>query len=284
MYEEMIQSALEFIEDNMNNDLSLNQIAGHFSMSSYHFSRIFAFMIGEPYKQYILKRKISHSLSMLEKNYSVIDTALSYGFEYPESYARAFKQVFGLSPKQYQSGKMAVKPYGIGKIITRDLVNFKGELFIKPEYIYLEDMDMLGIKTEICLAEKGWMEKLNEIGNRFLKDTAEYSFLNQDYYYNIVRCQGNDEKYDFNFCKQVKDNHSNALFDPIKLTGGWFAQFHYKGRMNELYDCFEADIYKWISKKTEPIKVVGNGMLIIYDSKCPNEFNVLIRLERQMIN
>ena len=134
MYEEMIESSLIFIEENILEDISLKNISGYFNISSAHFSRIFAFMIGEPYRQYVLKRKLSHSLSMLNNNESVIDTAFTYGFTYPESYSRAFKKVFGLSPKKYQISSGNVKPYGIGKVITRDLVNFNGEIFIRCEY------------------------------------------------------------------------------------------------------------------------------------------------------
>lgn len=283
MYEKMIESSLLFIEDNIMADISLKKISDHFNISSFHFSRIFAFMIGEPYRQYILKRKVSHSLKMLDCNESIINTAYSYNFAYPESYSRAFKKIFGLSPKKYQSEGGSVTPYDIGKVITRDLVNFKGEIFIRNEYEYCDNIAMFGDQILINKSNPRWMEDAYEAGDRFLKNSKELKFLNQEYYYNEVKCLEYGKLYYLNFMKSLNHNMIDGKVDKLfKVEGGWFAKFHYKGRVADIYDCLEADIIKWIEKKDEKLQYVGNGIMLRYDLSDLSEFDILVRLNRKM--
>ena len=284
MYEKMIESSLNYIEENIMEDISLKSISDYFNISSFHFSRIFAFMIGESYRQYVLKRKLTHSLTMLNNNESVINTAYSYGFSYPESYSRAFKQTFGLSPKKYQTKNEPVQPHGIGKIITRDRVNFKGELFIKCEYEYYEDFIMFGDLIRIDQSDPLWMEYAYLAGDQFLSKTEKLDFLLQDYYYNEVKCIEHEKLYQMKFMKVLMPDLVQTTDKEILVEGGWFAKFHYKGRISDIFECLEADIIKWIEKKDEKLEYVGNGIIVRYELCNMDEFDLLVRLKRKLVN
>lgn len=282
MYEEMIQSSLLFIEENIADNLSLKDISDVFNVSSFHFSRIFAFMVGESYRHYVIKRKLSHSLDMLEKKESIIKTAYSYGFDYPESYTRAFKQVYGLSPKKYQTHRQPVERFGIGKIISRDLVNFKGELFIRCEYVYLDDFIMVGDEILVDKSFPHWMEYAYKSGDVFLKWSKDLDYIDQTYYYNEVKCIEYQKLYTIKFMKSLVLGTDACADQRMHVEGGWFAKFHYKGRMADIYDCLEADIIKWIDKKDEKLQYVANGILLRYDMKDLSEFDILVRLIRKL--
>lgn len=284
MYEKMIASSLNYIEENIMEDISLKSISDYFSISSFHFSRIFAFMIGESYRQYVLKRKLTHSLTMLDNNESIINTAYSYGFSYPESYSRAFKQTFGLSPKKYQTKNESIQHYGIGKIITRDLVNFKGELFIKCEYEYYEDFNMFGDQILIDKSDPLWMESAYLAGDQFLNKTKGFDFLLQDYYYNEVKCIEYEKLYQIKFMKALVPDLQRSFEKTTLVEGGWFAKFHYKGRIADIFECLEADIIKWIEKKDEKLEYVGNGIIVRYELSNMSEFDLLVRLKRKLVN
>lgn len=282
MYEEMIESSLMFIEENIADNLSLKDISDVFNVSSFHFSRIFAFMIGESYRHYVLKRKLSHSLDMLDKKESIIKTAYSYGFDYPESYTRAFKQVYGLSPKKYQTHHQPIERFGIGKIISRDLVNFKGELFIRCEYEYLDDLIMVGDEILVDKSNADWMKYAYQAGDEFLNWSKKLDYIDQTYYYNEVKCLEYQKLYTIKFMKSLTLGASTDKDQQIHVEGGWFAKFHYKGRMADIYDCLEADIIKWIDKKDEKLQYVANGILLRYDLKDLSEFDILVRLRRKL--
>ena len=282
MYEEMIEDSLQYIEENVFDNLTLRRISDHFNMSSFHFSRIFSFMIGEPYRQYLLKRKMSHSLVMLNENASIIDTAYSYGFTYPESYTRAFKQVFGISPKKYQSNKNLIQPYGIGKVITRDLVNFKGELYIRSDYEFMESQRFYFDEIKIDKSNPNWMKDIYQAGDCFLENTQELPFINQRYYFNSVKCEEYQMKYAIRFMKLTNKKVAQPDDKIIVEEGGWFAKFHYVGKIKDIYDSLEIDIKRWIERKDEKLEYVGNGIIIRYELSDLSQFDIMVRLKRKL--
>ncbi|UYO99245.1 helix-turn-helix transcriptional regulator [Oceanotoga sp. DSM 15011] len=69
----------------------------------YHFHRIFNELTGETLKSYIRKRRLTEaSKDLLNCNNSIIDIAFDYGFESQESFTRAFKKVFKVTPGKYR--------------------------------------------------------------------------------------------------------------------------------------------------------------------------------------
>lgn len=71
------------------------QIAG---CSSYHFQRIFSFMAGVSLAQYLRRRRLTLAAFALQAGRPVLEVALDYGYESPESFARAFKSLHGIAP------------------------------------------------------------------------------------------------------------------------------------------------------------------------------------------
>lgn len=280
MYEKMIESSLSYIEEHITEDLTLKNISQLYNISSFHFSRIFAFMIGETYREYVQKRRISHSLVMLNRNESIISTAYNFGFSYPESYTRAFKQVLGLSPKKYQLSKHKIDSLSVGKIITRDLVNFKGQLLIKCTYEYHEDITMYVDEICVDLTSPFWKEEAHLAGERFLNETRMLTSLDHQFLYNEVKCMPYNHKYTIKYLKKLLHNDKNLNLKKTIVKGGWFAKFHYEGNIIDLYDSFESDIQRWIKNKDEKLERIGNGFLVKYSLSDMNQFDIYIRLNR----
>ncbi len=99
LYVAVINEAVDYIEDHIDEKLSLATLAERFGISDFHFNRMFKTVAGVTLKQYILGRKLIKAIGLLrESKLSVIDIAMDLGFEYPEVFSRAFKKQFGLSP------------------------------------------------------------------------------------------------------------------------------------------------------------------------------------------
>lgn len=98
-----IQRAIQFIENNLHEDLSLEITARFVGFSKYHFHRIFQKETGITVSEYIRYRRIANSANMLlysEKR--IIDIAIYYRFETQESFTRSFKRYYELPPGQYR--------------------------------------------------------------------------------------------------------------------------------------------------------------------------------------
>ena len=96
----LIQQALDYMEAHMLEKINYEDVAKEVHMSSYNFHRIFSLLAGMTANEYIRKRRLSLAGQELQITGSkVIDTAYKYGYETPESFAKAFSRFHGVSPK-----------------------------------------------------------------------------------------------------------------------------------------------------------------------------------------
>jgi AraC-like DNA-binding protein len=122
-YSPIIQRSIQYIENHLGADLSLERIARQAGFSKYHYHRIFQKEVGVSISEYIRYRRIADSAQLLlYTDEKIIDIALLYRFESQESYTRSFKKYYSLPPGQYR--KM------IGKLIFQ-----KEELKLKDNQL-----------------------------------------------------------------------------------------------------------------------------------------------------
>ncbi len=96
-----IQKAIDYIEEHITDELDLADIAGQAACSPYYFQKIFGILCGITVGEYIRSRRLTLAGSELKKpNVKVIDTALKYGYESPESFTRAFTRFHGITPTE----------------------------------------------------------------------------------------------------------------------------------------------------------------------------------------
>ncbi|MHC4618810.1 MAG: AraC family transcriptional regulator [Planctomycetota bacterium] len=104
LYEERILRVLVFIQRNLDEELSLEQLAKAAHFSRYHFHRIFRGMVGESVKEHIRRLRLERAAMRLKhSDKSVLEIALEAGYETHESFTRAFKAVCGCAPARFRS-------------------------------------------------------------------------------------------------------------------------------------------------------------------------------------
>ncbi|MCD7953818.1 MAG: AraC family transcriptional regulator [Synergistaceae bacterium] len=94
-----IQNAIRYIEDNITEDLNIEDIAACSYVSAFYFQRIFSVLCGVTVGEYIRNRRLTLAAQELSReNDKVINIAMKYGYESPDSFARAFARFHGVSP------------------------------------------------------------------------------------------------------------------------------------------------------------------------------------------
>ena len=102
-YLRQIERGLDYIEEHLSEDLSPGDVARHAGISQWHFQRIFKSLTNETLKMYIRSRRFAAALELLEQaEIPVLQIALASGFDTQESFTRAFKKAFDVTPGAYR--------------------------------------------------------------------------------------------------------------------------------------------------------------------------------------
>jgi AraC family transcriptional regulator len=116
-YKRRILQVLVFIQQHLDQSLSLEELAGVACFSSYHFHRVFKGMVGESVKEHIRRLRLERAAGQLKLgSASIINVALAAGYESQEAFTRSFKAAFGTAPSQFRSARrlqLATVPSGV---------------------------------------------------------------------------------------------------------------------------------------------------------------------------
>lgn len=109
---EGIQNALQYIEDNLTENLQIEDIAAKAYVSPFYFQRIFSVLCGFTVSEYIRNRRLSLAAQELSAdNVKVIDIALKYGYDSHDSFTRAFTKFHGISPSSAKEKGAKLKAF-----------------------------------------------------------------------------------------------------------------------------------------------------------------------------
>jgi len=93
----------ELVDANMDDDLSLDEMAQSVELSTAHFARMFRKSTGETPHQFVLRQKIERAKAMLrDRATRVLDVAVACGFKTQQHFAQVFREVCGTSPTEYR--------------------------------------------------------------------------------------------------------------------------------------------------------------------------------------
>lgn len=101
-YKLRIDKVIDYILQNLNNDISLEALSGVANYSPFHLQKIFKQIIGETPKQYIIKLRLETALHLMviHPHKSIIEVSIDCGFSSPSVFSRAIKHFFGISPEE----------------------------------------------------------------------------------------------------------------------------------------------------------------------------------------
>jgi len=114
---EAIQKTLNHIEKHIREEIPIEELAEIAALSLFYYQRLFARLVKRPVREYIKLRRLARACGTLrDKENRIIDVALEYGFQSHETFTRAFKDTYGLTPAQYRD-----KPVGLRHFDKPDL-------------------------------------------------------------------------------------------------------------------------------------------------------------------
>ena len=107
-----VQRAVDYVEAHITEPINYVEVARQAYSSSFHFQRVFSILCGFTLGDYIRMRRLSLAGGELAASGAlVIDVALKYGYDTPESFSRAFARFHGVTPSQAKRSGAALKSF-----------------------------------------------------------------------------------------------------------------------------------------------------------------------------
>lgn len=166
---EGIQSAVDYIEENLTEELDIEDIAAKAYVSPFHFQRIFSVLCGMTVGDYIRCRRLTLAAQELSSSdIKVIDAAVKYGYDSPDSFARAFTKFHGISPSAAKERGASLKAFAPLRI----KLTLEGGNFMEYRIVEKASFTVLGVSrsfnsdTSYREIPKFWQEHMTSGGNR----------------------------------------------------------------------------------------------------------------------
>lgn len=140
-----ILKAIEFIENNLKEPLSLKDIATEAYFSEFYFHKLFHLLIGDSPGEYIKKRRLFEAALVLKKeDAKIIDIAYEFGYQSPEAFSRAFSKHFGFSPIEVKKNQNRLIRYPKPALTLTKLNHIHKGVSMEPDIIEKGEMKFVG--------------------------------------------------------------------------------------------------------------------------------------------
>ncbi|ERI91729.1 transcriptional regulator, effector binding domain protein [Clostridiales bacterium oral taxon 876 str. F0540] len=114
---EGIGEAVNYIEANITEELTIESIAERAFLSSFYFQKGFAMLCGFSVGEYIRQRRLALAGSeLVSTDEKIIDIALKYGYSSPDSFTKAFTRFHGVTPTAVRKDGAMIKSFAPLKI------------------------------------------------------------------------------------------------------------------------------------------------------------------------
>lgn len=136
-----IGDAVDYIETHITEDISTETVAKHVNISPFYFQKGFSMLCGYTVTEYIRNRRLALAGGeLLNSNVKIIDTALKYGYDSPDSFTKAFTRFHGITPSMARKEGVMLKSFAPLKLT----ISLKGGYLMDYRITKKESFTVLG--------------------------------------------------------------------------------------------------------------------------------------------
>jgi AraC family transcriptional regulator len=254
VYERRLSRVCDYIQQNLNEDFTLEGLSALAHFSKYHFNRVFAAYVGVSVFRFILLMRLkraSYSLAF-KKDVKIIDIAFDAKFENPESFSRAFKNAFGCSPSQFRKKPQWPHWQDTLKVMTPIVT---GDLKMEVRVVDFPE-------TRVAVLEhRGAPEKVMESVEKFIawRKESKLSPIATSSNYGVAYddpMATKPEDFRFDLCGSVEGDVPTNV-QGVKasvIPGGRCAMFRHHGAHEKMDDKIRALYRDWLPQSGEELR------------------------------
>lgn len=242
-YLKRIHAVLDFIETNLDADLSLKRLSETAHYSTYHFHRVFLTVVGERVNEFVSRKRIERiaSILLVNKKIPLKELAFTYGFNSETSFSRTFKKYYGVSPTTFKSeGKTILSKIGIEAFSSKKYIcsidNNKRwiDMNAQIEAKFLPEIQLA------CISHIGDFKKMGSMFQRLMKWGHEKAVLDMANFKTVTIYHDNpnvtqDSKLRFSAGVTIKENiKADGDIRQLSLKKGMYAVGHFAIKPEEI--------------------------------------------------
>lgn len=248
---QIVGEAIVFIENNLYNSITACDVAKAVSYSYYHFHRYFSAVMGETIGSYIRSRRLTQAAwDLIHSDKKIIDIGFSLYFETAESFTRAFKDRYLMTPTQYRKNKIDVLIGNRQSAQKMDwtIITHAGLI---PEIVSISPVNIMGIsfKTTINSDETAtmWKQFYNRIPTTLISN-KRYGIFEANDTCNSESFSIDSETIIFIGVEVPEKYPIPNDMKAKRLCGGKYAKFVHKGRVDTLIQTYHYIWGVWFPK------------------------------------
>ena len=145
-----VQDLVDYIENNISEEINIIRLADSFHVSPWHFQRLFKALAGDSLGGYIRGRRLTQAAKLLlGSKFSITDIAFKVGFNSHEVFTRAFRLYFGQSPKDFRNNKPTVILNEKPILSTKLVRHLEKEINHEPVVKIVKEHYIVGVGTTV---------------------------------------------------------------------------------------------------------------------------------------
>jgi AraC family transcriptional regulator len=248
-----MQRAIRFMEDHLTEPITIADAADAACYSLYHFCRIFNSVAHHSPYDYLIRRRLSEAARcLLESRVKIIDIALDFQFNSPESFSRAFKKMFAVQPKQFRSRACLDRRHLLTELSLDHLVLMSRAVNLIPERVHLEELTITGLMSPIlddsATASRLWEDLDTELEIRKKSHAAPIGMSRYVGIASFPKGWIRSGFYYFAGVPQQGTGASNPALTTKQMPTGDYARFTFKAKLKELTAILDYVFQTWLPK------------------------------------
>lgn len=227
-----IESLINYIEDNIEDKLTLELLSNVICLSKFHLIRVFKSITDITIMNYVRSRKLASSLNdLLKTDLRIIDIASKYNFEHEQTYIRSFRKEYGITPAKFRKNHTPVKI--VDKINMNFCKQFEKGILFNPKFIVKPAFKVVGLKDKIIGYENITDNTANFRGVDFFYNHRHRvkNAINPNTYIGLTRLTHPDADYSF-YMPSIQVSSFDDIPEDMSIDtvpSHKYAVFHYIG-------------------------------------------------------
>lgn len=262
---DLIKNALVYIEDNIEESLSLESVSNHFNISKFYFHRLFSAMTGYSFNNYLLSRRLNKSINLIQnEKVSLTDIAYRLNFGTPSSFTRAFKRQYGIAPSKLKENLSTINVSPIPFVVKKPIKNINGDIVTDFTLTEFDEMRICGIAFSVDLATENYKVKIRS-HSKMLLDSINQS-INGPCYVIYSNCQPNSTQFNvlFGIPYDIQINKPYYFTDDIPTI--FCAKFKYFGDILDIGDILTTDFARFLKISKQEAEESSIEMIQVFEN------------------